>query len=226
MNSIQIFSPHIDDAVLSLGGCILNWRGKGLKIKINNIFTISNWTHTNPISDVNYGKNISRVTELRKTEERNLANNLQYEYEFWDFLDCPLRHNFSPTDIQNMENQICDRIKKKLNKKDSFFFPLGIDHPDHILVKKLSSFFINKGYKIYFYEDLPYFSWGGFDYQKSYVICSKDKSPELVKINFEQKASFVKKYGSQINETFIENMRAYAYNKADNYYYERYWKQL
>lgn len=227
MGNVQIFSPHIDDAALSLGGCILNWMDKGVCVKINNIFTISDWTHENPISKKTYAKDISQITELRKTEEKTLASFLSYQFEFWDFLDYPLRNQFSSQDQVNMEDQLLNKIEKTLNTRDSFFFPIGINHPDHLLIQRLCKRFLNKAYNIFFYEDLPYFSWGEFDYRHAFSVHQKKKSPVLVKIDFEKKVSLLKKaYASQISDAFLKSMRSYAYNKTDNEYYERYWKYL
>lgn len=225
MKTIQIFSPHIDDAIFSLGGSILNWHRKGLNIRIHNVFTISNWTSPNPLSGVRYQLNLDEVTALRKKEEREAGEYAKFNYEFWDFLDLPLRKEFSIQQNQSMEKKILNKIADCLSLEDSFFFPLGIDHPDHLIINRIGNSFTNNGYNIFYYEDMPYFSWGNFDYKKAYSDQIRCKMPVLEKINYEEKTEVLKIYSSQVTKAFLKSIRTYSYNLADNNYYERYWKQ-
>lgn len=223
MTKIQIFSPHIDDAIFSLGGSMLNWRSKGLKVKVFNIFTISNWINPDAISGKISALNTVQITELRKNEERNAAKYAGFDFEFWDFLDFPLRDEFSPQENLNMELEILNKITKCFKKEDSIFFPVGIDHADHILINKISNSFINKGLNIFHYEDLPYYSWGKFDYKKDYMS-KKSKIPIIERINFEKKMVALTRYNSQVSDAFIKSIMSYSYNLLDNEYYERYWQ--
>lgn len=79
-----IFSPHIDDSFLSLGGLILNWRKKKERVQVIDVFSISNYTKSG------LGER-KEVTRQRKQEERNVQKFTDVHTTFLDFLDAPLR---------------------------------------------------------------------------------------------------------------------------------------
>lgn len=224
MSNVHIFSPHIDDAFLSLGGSIFNWRSKGIKVNVYNIFTISNWTPPGSQSERNFGNDVATITALRKAEEREVSKQANFEIVFWDFLDFPLREGFSESDNRKLEDQIFEKLSACLNSEDLFFFPMGILHPDHLLICRLSEKFIGKSYNIFYYEDMPYLSWGKSEFKEVYKNENVNKSPLFEKIDFVQKAEILKYYRSQVLDDWFNYMMAYSYNNVDNEYYERYWR--
>lgn len=226
MKSVQIFSPHIDDAIFSLGGSILNWIKQGLSVKVHNIFTISNWITPNSISGIRDNLDLQDVSALRKNEELLVSTYVKFHSNFWGFLELPLRKDFSQGDEEKMKGEILSKISGCLNSEDSFFFPSGIEHQDHIIINQLTGNFIKKGFNIFFYEDMPYFSWGRLDYVEAFKIQQSDKVPIVEKIDYNEKAAVLRKYSSQVCEDFIKAIRAYSYNQVDNHHYERYWKQI
>jgi len=223
MCTIRILSPHIDDAFLSIGGSILNWRSKGIKVKVYNIFSISDWTSPNSISGLNYLLDVRENTDLRKNEEKEVGELTDFKYEFWNFLDFPLREGFSQTENENMEDEILNKLQQCLNFDDVFFFPLGVGHVDHVLIHEISVKFIDKGYNISYFEDMPHLSWGNLEYKSFYDSQTKTKFPVCEKINFTRKADIAKRYKSQVTGEWINSIKTYAYNQLDNEYYERYW---
>lgn len=224
MTSIQIFSPHIDDAVFSLGGSIRNWREKGIHVKVHNIFTVSDWIAPDSISGMDRNLGLKEVTALRRNEEALVGEDLNFEFNFWEFLERPLRKAFSEQDNDKMKAEIHERISSCLNSEDQFFFPIGIEHEDHILINELAGNFINKSFNICFYEDMPYVSWGGFDYREAFELQLVDKVPVIETIDYNRKIKVLRKYSSQVREIFISTMRAYSYSHVDNKYCERYWR--
>ncbi len=225
MTSIQIFSPHIDDAIFSLGGSILNWRKKGFNIKVHNIFTISNWITPDSISGIKDSMDLHEVTALRRNEEVVVSKYVKFEFTVWNFLELPLRKAFSERDNEKMKAEILDRIFSCLNSEDLFFFPIGIEHEDHILISELAKNFANESFNIFYYEDMPYISWGGNNEKESFKIQLVDKVPIIEKIDYNKKARVLRKYRSQVREDFISSIRAYSQSHVDNQYYERYWKK-
>ena len=223
MSCVQIFSAHIDDAVLSLGGSILDWRSQGIEVHVYNVFSKSNWIH--PESGVPETDCVETVTAIRKEEELEVANILGFQTHFWDFLDAPLRDGFSKEQEREMELQISGKIKECLNKKDLFFFPIGIIHEDHKTLGNICKPLIDEDLMAFFYEDLPYYGWGRSDYKKDYLSFKEKYTPVVRKINFDEKAALIQKYESQIIQSFLNSMRAYAYHMNEDQYYERYWKR-
>ena len=224
MKSIQIVSPHIDDAFLSLGGCIVKWIEKGFKVTVYNIFTISNWVAPDSLSGIEKRLTTDEVTRLRKREEMLVQKKARFRYECWDFLDFPLRKRFSKNDDIRMANEIAMKLRPVVNEGDLIFFPSAVgNHNDHILINKIGRSFSREHSNIAFFEDMPYTSWAETNFQTLYKKNLKDKMPICEKINSEIKMKILKLYSSQITAKFLSSIESYSYNPIDNTNYERFW---
>lgn len=223
---INIISPHIDDAILSIGGLIAKLRKSGNQVMIRYIFTFSNWTNQNSISGKQYSSDAKTVTSLRKNEEQAVSRLFDYKYEFLDYYDCPLRLQ-NPKEDATTSDLITVSLKKLINKSHPCFFPLGIDHPDHILIAEIGSKLRNGGYNAFFYEDLPWFSSANYDYRSlTSLIRGKGLEPMILRIDMDSKMEAIKLYKSQVSNSWIKDIINYSYNLNDNAFYERFWKPI
>lgn len=211
-------SPHIDDAILSAGGFI-QCNSTKLKIKIEYVFSISNWTNPESITSIIYPPDEGIVSPLRKHEEACVAKLLQYEYSFLDFLDYPLRTSPSAT-IGEIETHLANAI----SRDSIYFFPAGIEHPDHVLLKEIGLDLLTKGNNIIFYEDMPYVARNQenldalIDSMHSFGFCSKAKE-----INFARKKEALNEYGSQISTEWLDQIEKYSYDPQLRKYFEYFW---
>src|SRR5688500_2960532 len=120
---IQIISPHIDDAFLSVGGNILLLIQKGIRFNIHYIFSVSSWT--NPYANfrlANLNKDV--VTSLRKQEEKMIQNSLKHNYEFWEHLDFPLRQTQNSSAETELLQDLENRFRMLVSKESLVLLPI------------------------------------------------------------------------------------------------------
>lgn len=178
-----IFSPHTDDAIFSLGDHIID----------NSNFTIASAFAGVPTDDIGYKKH----TLLRK-EHEDACNSVNARIINNDLLD----------DVYGKqdENLLTIWIESIINYFDNIYIPLGIHHPDHILLS-------DKLFKIMDMYDKQYFIYAELPYRILYPnlyedrinkFLSKNKLEE-VNINFtKNKTDAINKYKSQIDNNLIE----------------------
>jgi LmbE family N-acetylglucosaminyl deacetylase len=217
-----IFSPHPDDAFISLGGAILNWAKAGEKIKVVDFFTVSNYTNRG-LQDPHF------VTSIRKGEEITAAASCNAEVEFIDLKDSFLRGYSQrpyPTEINwGIDNENFEKIKHEILERaenNECYFPLGIGHHvDHILVREAAAELIKEGKvkKYFFYEDQYYAA-------KCHFVTGFAKSihivPRLVKIDFDEKQKLMDIYQSQVEQSW-SLVRNYARSITSSGFHERIW---
>jgi len=220
---IQIISPHIDDAFLSLGGHILQWTKSGIRVKIFNVFTISNWISPANLSGRDPVPDTQIVTAVRKNEEEALSRMAGFEYENWDFLDSPLRQAFEPSEKAHMIGEITARILERASPEYPIFFPLGFSHGDHILIRDIGNRITTQFESIHFYEDMPHVCWANIDFPDFFKLEAQNKSAVINEIDFSRKVSLLGTYGSQLEQTWLNLMKSYSYNMQHENYFERYW---
>jgi LmbE family N-acetylglucosaminyl deacetylase len=223
---VQIISPHIDDAFLSLGGNMLNWVEANSKIIVFNIFSKSDYTSPKAIwnRQLEFDKII--ISQIRQEEERRVSRRVGFDFQCWDYPDWPLRQNSRAEDEESMIQQIASELHSKIDQRFPIYFPLGIAHPDHTIINTLSEMFIKQGPQLFFYEDMPHLSWGNYQYSEIFTKNSVNKIPIVKKIDFEKKSEILRIYESQLEESWLKSMMSYSYNITDNCFYERYWKLL
>ncbi len=223
-----IFSPHIDDAFLSLGGSILNWIDNNEEVRVVNIFSISNYTKD--------GVGDSReITEKRKNEELNVSKITDVKVSFLDFPECLLRGYkmkeetpFYPDMInEEIDKALLEKVEKaalkEIDRAAYCFFPLGAgSHVDHLLVRDLGETLISKKIikRIAFYEDIPYIGWYALPEQ---FIKKMNLNPHIETIEMQRKIKVVENYHSQIEEEWVKAMKNYASKLLKNKKAERVW---
>lgn len=211
-----IFSAHIDDAILSIGGSIINWVNNGEKVHIIYIFSKSKYLK----NDSNLSA--EKITNIRKEEEFNVSKKIGYTYEFLDYDDSSIVNHSKNDNIKIYEN-----IITKINFHDDYFFPILKIHSDHEVLASIGKFLSKKYNNIYFYEDLPYIA-----YHQKYVkqilkIFTRHNLHSFInKINFNKKLELINCYKSQIEDIWIKKIKQYSLSIIPNQYSERYWKFL
>lgn len=233
----QIISPHIDDAFLSMGGCISNWLNNGEKVKIIYIFTKSSWTSTKPISNIKYPANIKTITALRKAEESNLQNFAGHNVHYLDWYESGhrgkksmivnfLRHGSMPISQNKMIRKIEGQLLEILDKDVTTYFPLAMGewiHPDHAITKLLGLSLLKKGFNIAVYEDLPYCSHINTEEINSNFANNVIFMPVYEEIDMERKINLLEHYQSQMSREWLQTVRDYGLSLGNGTPNERYW---
>lgn len=230
-----IYSPHLDDAILSLGGTIKKWIDQQNKVLVIDIFSLSDYIR---------GKKLDwkEATKIRKYEEQKTAKILGYKLKFLDKLESGLRGykrvcDHYPKKInwkkdQKVFKSLVEIFKNQLKRRDEYYFPLAIgENVDHLLVREAAIKAITSGLKkkkIFFYEDLPYV----YSHLLNQKIIRRLKlTPILTKINIRKKLSLVKIFKSQIkkandNSDWCYRIKEYAAKLKRKGFYERSWRLL
>jgi len=179
--SSLIFCSHTDDGIFSLGDYILD---------SSDDFTIASAFAGIPTDDAGYKKH----TTLRK-EHDEACSMVNAKVINGDLLD----------DVYGKQNEddLINWIKSIIVDFDNIYIPLGIHHPDHVLLSDTIFNLMKDFNKTYFiYAELPY--------RVSYPELHKERlkqfelvhNLENITINFTQyKIDAIKKYNSQIAHT-------------------------
>lgn len=203
---IVVLSPHLDDAVLSLGSHIVKWKKEGKKVKVVTIF-----------NKFGNGKNLPSYTKdymnksgfdmfvqfehVRNKEDREAMKVLGVEYEHWGFVDGGFRGIYKNREsllsgiIDSKDQILIKNINKKIKKikTELLLIPYGVGgHIDHMIVKKATEKI--KLNKKYFLEN-PYL-WQNFNFIKLFwkIINAKN-----VVNDEKEKRIMLENYGSQYN---------------------------
>jgi LmbE family N-acetylglucosaminyl deacetylase len=225
MDLTVIISPHIDDAILSIGGLISNLAAENKPIRIEYIFSKSNWINQDALFPASHPKSTEAITELRKLEEQEVSRKLGYKYAFMDFPDLALQEGIDPSELKVLKDEVSNKISSLVNLESTYLFPLGcLENADHHYLNSVGLNLMHKGYKVGFYEDMPYYACGYYDYSSIYeASVSKGLKPELIKIDFEEKCELLKLYQSQVSFLWLKDLKNYSYSLIDNAFYERVW---
>lgn len=184
MNSL-IFCPHTDDAIFSLGDYIID---------NNSNFTIASAFAGIPKDWAGYKKHI----RLRKEHAEACA-----------MIDCKVINGDLLDDVYGEQDKslLISWIKENIIKHDveevsplNVFIPLGIHHPDHVLLSDCLFNIINHYNCTFFiYAELPYRLAYPELYKSRLEKVNSIYNLENVLINFTQhKIDAIKKYNSQI----------------------------
>lgn len=185
--SSLIFCAHTDDAIFSLGDYIID--------NNNNNFTIAAAFAGIPNDDAGNKKHIT----LRQ-EHADVCAMLNVDYINGDLLD----------DVYGKQNEydLIDWIKNIIIDFDNIYIPLGIHHPDHVLLSETLLRLIKSYNKTYFiYADLPYRVAYPELYELRFNQFKSIHNLENISINFtKNKIDAIHKYNSQIT---LASNRAY-----------------
>ncbi|NNE64421.1 MAG: hypothetical protein HKN34_10085 [Gammaproteobacteria bacterium] len=234
----QIVSPHIDDAFLSLGGCISNWLAEGERVKIIYIFTRSSWTNAHPISDEKYTNSVKAITALRKAEESNLQCVTGHEAVYLDWYDIDhrgkksmlnnlLRDAFIPVTQNKMIKKIEHQLIELLDKKATTYFPLAMGkwvHPDHAITNQLGWSLLKKEFDIVVYEDLPYCADLNVEEINAKLALRDKFTPVYEAIDLDRKIELLKYYQSQMSHEWLQKVREFGSMPHNETPHERYWE--
>ena len=203
MNYFSIyFSPHLDDVVLSCGG-ILKKNQKSPQLIVN-IFSgeyegLTKW-------DLSCGIKNKNPILIRKKENRRALGSINTTSVYFNFFDNVFFKDLKRTkrplsDSIKIKSEILKILKENISSLKRVFFPLGISHPDHILIAKIGKE-VTKELKVtetevYFYEDFPYL-YNNFKWKASYFL--NEFSPIYFRIDKEilTKIKMVISYKSQL----------------------------
>ena len=178
MSSI-IFCAHTDDAIFSLGDYIID--------NSDNVFTIASAFAGIPTDEVGHKKH----TKLRQ-EHDEACSMINAKVINGDLLD----------DVYGKQNEsdLIDWIKSIIVNFDNIYIPLGIHHPDHVLLSNTLLNLMKHFDKTYFiYSELPY----KMSYPDAYETRLKSFTSlyglKETNTNFtKNKINAIKKYDSQI----------------------------
>jgi len=222
--NLCIISPHIDDAVLSIGGLLSILNCHKLNINISYIFSVSDWTNPNSIVPCTVEKDVEFVTRERKNEEKTAGEALGYRYDFAEFLDWPIRDQ-SDGSFSKLKMDLYHYFTEKFNFYDTLFFPIGISHPDHYIIGEIGRILSEENFKIIYYEDLPYFARHGATGRSQIYdqLIKCNLKPKTIPINIQDKLEAIRIYKTQVSQEWINDIENYSYSLTDNNHFERLW---
>jgi LmbE family N-acetylglucosaminyl deacetylase len=180
-----IFSPHTDDAIFSLGDYILD----------NERITIASAFSGVPTDDVGYKKH----TLLRQEHDKACA-----------VVNAKVINNDLLDDVYGKQdkNVLTNWVISIIKDFDHIYIPLGIHHPDHILLSDtIFSVMDNFVKEYFFYSELPYRVLYPQLYEERLNKFKSKYSLEKISTKFtKEKLNAIKEYGSQIDENLIEKL--------------------
>jgi LmbE family N-acetylglucosaminyl deacetylase len=207
---IYILSPHIDDAIYSLGGLITNGQDK---ITVINIYSYSNYT-------LSEKGDPDKVTCIRKQEELEVSAKTGMKVINLDMNDRNMRRIKG---FGKDETAIAAIIESMVNKDGKLCIPFGLreSHEDHIKARCIGELVsMHIGIPVIYYEDLPYVT---------YLTHPEEYESDLIAteygIDIDKKLAFCAMYKSQCDGNMLNLIRAYAYDKKHNCYTERVWRK-
>jgi len=206
------FSPHLDDVVFSCGGFLKkNYKKKQLVVTIfaGDYRGLTQWD-----SLCNLNQNIAPVP-LRKLEDKKALSVVRAKPLYYNFLDLAVftdlqeKKNRPNTDFFTIFTKISNLINKSKLTLNAIFFPLGINHPDHILLNKVGEKIavLYPDIKVYFYEDFPYASKNHPEnnkYQPFYVNIDSEinNKLDLILTYQSQLSAILKTFYPEINKPY------------------------
>lgn len=216
-----ILSPHLDDAIFSLGG-ILQAQMVG-KAKVINIYTQSRYT-------IHGLGERQEVTRTRLKEDASAMGRLGVTKEDWGFPDSTLKSIY-PTEKSYLDPRVKlendpsffplqDRIRrlvKTMGEDTLFFAPLGLgNHVEHRIVTAICLGIPALHDRLVLYEDGSYFEDGmGMAAQ----LASQQGRAIALTIKagpFDWKAQLIKCYQSQVDDAIYEDLRvAFAHHRGE-----------
>lgn len=179
-------SPHLDDVAYACGGTIGVQVSSGLRPLVITIFAGIPSASTS-LSDFalqqhrRWGADLTKepgnIVEVRRREDAAALDYLQADYLWLDFPEAIYRGNpaqytsdeqLMGGDVQPADQVIDRQLAELLLNLQSrlpdaaWYAPLGIGrHVDHQLVCSAADRLVQRGAKVYFYEDFPYVTHDG-----------------------------------------------------------------
>ncbi len=213
---VYLVSPHIDDAVFSLGAYITIMR-KHYQLLVINLFSQTNFAYESIIST-------KEATSILKCEDKEILELLGVEHIYYaDLPNALLRgytlHNiFAERDsYSSHDKHICQQIKifiENLVQPESILFiPSGFgSHIDHLLARDACE---NLNATKIYYADLPYAS-SDINYANTnanlFLINKKKEKIHINKEDIDLHIDLCRAYKSQFLNRFVQEMSSYLIN--------------
>ncbi len=230
-----IFSPHADDAALSLGGLIQKQILKQ-PVTLLTIFGRSNY-----LRETAFHEDWREVTRQRMDEDRAFASAACLRWKFLDFPEAGLRLGPSFESIFSDKTStetsvpvgLIVALKEVLDATNPkfLFVPLGLGrHHDHLIVRQLAGDLTNqRGIVTIYYEDLPYAT----EYSDEGILEHVHTvDPELrqtcvqITAELESKLDALRLYGSQIGTEELKAVDDYSTRLHEHNAVERVWSSI
>lgn len=219
---ITVLSPHRDDAVFSLALTLHLWANRGIRCRILNFFTESQYAPRLKTAS------ISEISRHRQLEDRKALRRISPLIEVQDVYlkDAPLRLGLAFDQLMRPQSSRflsrdeigrTSRMIEALCRSDLVMAPLALGfHVDHQLIR-LAGLQAIAPKRLGFYEDLPYATWTaeeaiqeqirlvgrqvGNDYNARYSRHSSGKIKKLQSVRI---------YDSQINSGEARSIAGYS----------------
>lgn len=212
---IVVFSPHLDDSVLSMASMISFLLKNGLRVRVINIFTKGSNLKTpltqKLLTQSDYS-NTDAYFNLRKKEDKNaLAILGDIQKKDLDFVDAAWRqdksgkevyYNTTLGQISKRDDKVIEKVTakvKSLEIKDALVFaPIAQGkHADHQITRDVCQKLFTD---VIFYLDFPYSEQYAFD--NTFVKQNNLKELIFTKDFYQKKSRAILKYKSQIISLF------------------------
>lgn len=155
-----VISPHLDDAVLSLGQTIAAYVEHVEPVRVVTI--MAGVPHVGMLSDYDKSTGFANSNEAmiaRRHEDKAALAVLGAEEWHWHFFDRQYEQEIDETLMRKMISKLF--TEEWPDRATTIFAPLGLGHPDHDLVARAVRSARperrgNELFGIYLYEELPY----------------------------------------------------------------------
>lgn len=194
---VLVVSPHMDDAVLSLGEHMLKWKNEGKKILVVTVFTKFN-NICIPKYSFDYikksgFKKVIDFERARVEEDKMAMKMMGLDYIHWDFKDAGFRGVYK-TRKELLSGKIIDvnmveKIRKRiiLIKAKEVYLPYGVGgNVDHFIVKEAGNNIKNN----FYYLESPYL-WQRLNFLRYIFLMKKIRLPTF------RKEKILREYKSQ-----------------------------
>lgn len=212
---LVIYSPHFDDAFVSLGG-YLGYCYRFKRISVVIIFGRSNRIYKQDVS----GELIEHASEMRASEEARNIRRINAELIIFSNEEAVLRGyrrrndgtGGYPIEVDDMldaatrETVYAQISAMVLHHRDALhLFPLGIGgHVDHVLVRDVTVREPTLESSIAYYEDLPYAFRPNANMDFAFEMSSL-----LLPVDVGAKVAFVRSYKSQQATKWVDGILSY-----------------
>lgn len=208
--NILIVEPHFDDAWINLGGYILLHPENRIFILTLSDYVDNNKNGTELLSNILSNVEGKFLGYKSLGFDDSYMEKMQNDYKEKDHCKLFLKIN-NLTSLTTIKKE----IKKYADGKDLIFWPLGLKHPQHIIMDQINpfaSFCYYREYPYFFYED-----------QKN-TLARKvkglmEKNTDITKVNNIKKSFFNFAYKEQF---FIYNLNING-KKLEDVKNETYW---
>ncbi|MGC8873719.1 MAG: PIG-L deacetylase family protein [Chloroflexia bacterium] len=242
MNATVCFSPHPDDAALSLGGWLALQAAEGRPAHVVTVFAgptppPETWTAFARELHRSWGGRPDPMAH-RRAEDAEALRLLGCTATWWDYRDAIYRHPAydsrerifgRPAEEQALEGELVERCAAVPGTL--YLFPLAIGHHvDHQLLWRVGMRLAKAGRPCAFYEDLPYAAWEGGPEARVHELPNTWR-PQVVDVtaHWGKKVAAVFCYASQFAELsregqpLLEALESYARLVLPGGYGERIW---